>query len=68
MTNYDIIHTITNIDVSKYNYFAILLDGTGTVKGESITTTGPIILPVAIRTASDVSGANLNSDGTWAIK
>jgi hypothetical protein len=83
MTNYEIIHTITNIDVSKYNYFAVLIDGTGTIKGESITTTGPVILPISIRVASEVSGDGIkavfgikkpeitkttNSDGTWSIK
>ncbi len=82
--SYDVIHTIGSLDFANYTYFAILVDGAATIKGESITTTGPIMVPVGISVAAQVSGAGvlgvlgrkkpeatrtLNSDGkTWSIK
>jgi hypothetical protein len=81
--SYDIIHTIGNLDFTAYLYFGILVDGAATIKGNSITTTGPVIIPVSISKSSQISGAGvigvlgrhnpdatrtLNSDGTWSIK
>lgn len=81
--SYDVIHTIGSLNFTKYLYFGILVDGTATIKGESITTTTPIIIPVSISNDSQISGGGvigvlgrfnpdatktLNSDGSWSIK
>jgi hypothetical protein len=77
-----VIHTIGNADFAVYEYGKILVDGTATIKGESITTTGPVVLEdVGVAKASDISGSayligkkrpelltNINSDGTASIK
>lgn len=83
MDSYDVIHTIVNLDFSGYTYFYILVDGAATIKGNSITTTAPILVPVSISNATQISGAGVlgvlgrkkpelthsfNSDGTWSIK
>jgi hypothetical protein len=84
MDSYEVIHTISNLDFVNYNYFYILVDGVATIKGNAITTTGPVMVPVSISKAGQVSGAGvlgvlgkkkpeatrvLNSDGkTWSIK
>jgi hypothetical protein len=81
--SYDIMHTTSNLDFANYTYFAVLVDGAATIKGQAFTTSGPIIVPVGISQASQVAGAGalgvlgrkkpeatktLNSDGTWSIK
>jgi hypothetical protein len=81
--SYDVIHTIGSLDFTTYLYFGILVDGTAVIKGESITTTGPVIVPVSISRPTHISGGGvlgvlgrrnpdatktLNSDGTWSIK
>lgn len=81
--SYDAIHTIPNLDFTRYLYFGVLVDGVATIKGNTITTTGPIIVPVSIGKAGLVSGAGvlgligrlnpdatrtLNTDGSWNIK
>jgi hypothetical protein len=83
MDSYDAIHTIANLDFSGYTYFSVLVDGAATIKGNTITTNGPVIVPVGISKAGQVSGAGvlgvlgrkkpeitrtLNTDGSWSIK
>ena len=81
--SYDVIHPVGSLNFSGYTYFAIVVDGVATIKGESITTTAPITIPVSISNTSQISGGGvigvlgrkkpentktLNSDGTWSIK
>jgi hypothetical protein len=81
--SYDAIHTLGNVDFTRYLYFGVLVDGVATIKGNTITTTGPIIVPISIGKAGLVSGAGvlgligrlnpdatrtLNTDGSWNIK
>jgi len=81
--SYDAIHAPGNEDFTRYLYFGVLVDGTATIKGNTITTTGPIIVPVSIGKAGLVSGGGvlgllgrlnpdatrtLNTDGSWNIK
>lgn len=57
MDSYNVIHTIGSLDFTGYTYFHVLVDGTAIIKGESITTTGPILIPVTISNSSQISGA-----------
>ncbi len=59
MDSYNVIHTLSNLDFSGYTYFYIIVDGTATIKGESITTTGPINIPVTISNTSQISGGGV---------
>mgnify|MGYP003635992318 FL=1 len=59
MDSYNVIHTIGNLNFSGYTYFYIIVDGAAVIKGESITTTGPINIPVTISNASEISGVGV---------
>lgn len=59
MDSYNVIHTLSNLDFSGYTYFYIIVDGAATINGESITTTGPINIPVTISNPSQISGGGV---------
>lgn len=59
MDSYNVIHTLGSLDFTGYTYFQILVDGAAVIKGESLTTTGPILIPVTISNATQISGAGV---------
>jgi hypothetical protein len=59
MESYGVLHTLGNTNFNDYVYYHILVQGEATIKGNTITTTGPILIPVTISNASQISGAGV---------
>jgi len=77
----NIIHSLGNADYNTYEYHSILVNGTATIHGETITSQSSVIIPVGVTNSGQTSGSvyligkkrpelttSLNSDGTLSIK